>query len=431
MMSILFAMAKKDLKLLFRDKVTLFFTFGFPLLFSAFFGAIFSSGDGGSGLSVAVTDLDLSPESTRFVQHMEQGDELKVELTQEQQAREWVRTGKKVAFIIIPAGFGKAYGSLFSGNPPELIVGVDPSRKAEAGMLEGVMMKLGINRFKDALSDPDTLSRQLDRSIQGLDNGDMPEQWRSLLKNFLPKMNDLVKQEDGAGEPGGNSGSGSGSRIEEALMPLKIIKQDVTVRSDLPANAYAITLPQGMYWAIMGVIMGFGVALVQEKSKGTMSRLVTAPISRVQILGGKALGCLLALLMVLGLFFVLARFVFEVPVERPDKVLLAVLCVSAAFVGIMMFLAALGKTERGMASLGWGVMMVLAMFGGAMIPLVAMPAWMISISNFSPVKWAIVIFEGATWRQFSYAEMLLPCSIMLVLGVVLFLSGARLIKLEQ
>ena len=38
MMSILFAMAKKDLKLLFRDKVTLFFTFGFPLLFSAFSG---------------------------------------------------------------------------------------------------------------------------------------------------------------------------------------------------------------------------------------------------------------------------------------------------------------------------------------------------------------------------------------------------------
>jgi ABC-2 type transport system permease protein len=427
MMSILFAMAKKDLKLLFRDKLTLFFTFGFPLLFAAFFGSIFSSGNEGSSLSVAVTDLDLSPESAQFVQHMEQGDELDVVLVDEQQAKESVRKGKKVAFIVIPEGFGKAYGSLFSGSPPELIVGVDPSRKAEAGMLEGVMMKLGIQRFEDALSNKDALSQQLEQSIQGLDSDGMPEEWRSLLKNFLPKMKDLVKQDDN----GGNSGSGSGIGMGDALMPLKIIKQDILVQSDLPDNAYSITLPQGMYWAIMGVVMGFGVALVQEKSKGTMSRLVTAPISRVQILGGKALGCFLALLMVLCLFFILARFIFDVPVERPDKVLLAVLCVSTAFVGIMMFLAALGKTERGMASLGWGVMMVFAMFGGAMIPLMAMPAWMISISNFSPVKWAIVVFEGATWRQFSYAEMLLPCSIMLVLGVVLFLLGARLLKLEQ
>lgn len=430
-MSILFAMARKDLKLLFRDKMTLFFTFGFPLLFAAFFGSIFSSEDGGGSLAVAVTDLDLSPESAQFVQHMEQGDELGVALVEELEGRELVRKGKKVAFIIIPEGFGKAYASLFSGSPPELIVGVDPSRKAEAGMLEGVMMKLGVKRFQAALSNTGAVSRQLEQSIQGLDNNEMPEEWRSLLKTFLPRMKDLVEQDDGKSSGVSSLGSGSNSGIGDALMPLKINKESVMVQSDLPANAYAITLPQAMYWAILGVVMGFGVALVQEKAKGTMSRLVTAPISRVQILGGKALGCLLALLLVLGLFFTLARFIFGVPVDRPDKVLLAVLCVSTAFVGIMMFLAALGKTERGMASMGWGVMMVFAMFGGAMIPLMAMPAWMISISNFSPVKWAIVLFEGATWRQFSYAEMLLPCSIMLTLGVVLFLLGSRMLKLEQ
>jgi ABC-2 type transport system permease protein len=427
-MSILFAMARKDLKLLFRDKMTLFFTFGFPLLFAAFFGSIFSSEDGGGSLAVAVTDLDLSPESAQFVQHMEQGDELHVVLVEELEGRELVRKGKKVAFIIIPEGFGLAYASLFSGSPPEVIVGVDPSRKAEAGMLEGVMMKLGVKRFQDALGSTSAASQQLEQSIQGLDNSEMPEDWRSLLKTFLPRMKDLVDQDDGNASA---AGSGPGSGIGDALMPLKINKESVMVQSDLPANAYAITLPQAMYWAILGVVMGFGVALVQEKAKGTMSRLVTAPISRVQILGGKALGCFLALLLVLGLFFTLARFIFGVPVDRPDKVLLAVLCVSTAFVGIMMFLAALGKTERGMASMGWGVMMVFAMFGGAMIPLMAMPAWMISISNFSPVKWAIVLFEGATWRQFSYAEMLLPCSIMLTLGVVLFLLGSRMLKLEQ
>ena len=151
----------------------------------------------------------------------------------------------------------------------------------------------------------------------------------------------------------------------------------------------------------------------------------------MQILGGKAAGCFFALFIVMTILFVFARLVFNVPIDYPAKVLLALVCVSSGFVGLMMFLAALGKTERGMASLGWGVMMVFAMFGGAMIPLFAMPDWMKSVSDFSPVKWAILSFEGATWRDFSYAELALPLGIMLTMGVVLFFVGSRMLKLED
>jgi ABC-2 type transport system permease protein len=432
-MGVLWAMVIKDLKLLFRDKVTLFFTFGFPLLFAAFFGSIFSSDSSGAGLAVAVADLDQTATSQQFVKDMDALDELAVELVAEEQARELTRRGKKTAFIILQNGFGDAYGSLFSGSPPELVVGVDPARKAEAGLLEGVLMKLGIQRFEQAFNNADTMVDQLDQSVAALEtNPDMPTEWKDLLGNFLPQMKDLVEAEglaaadeevDAAGDELGGMG--------DALMPLKLVKEDVAVQREGPANAYAITMPQAMFWAIMGVVMGFGVALVQEKAKGTMTRLVVAPISRRQILGGKALGCFIALVLVLTVFFGLAKLLFDVPVHYPAKVLFAVLSVATIFVGIMMFLAAIGKTERGMSSLGWAVMMVFAMFGGGMIPLFVMPAWMISLSHFSPVKWAILMFEGATWRDFAWAEMLLPCSLMLLLGVLLFLAGARLLRLEQ
>jgi len=151
----------------------------------------------------------------------------------------------------------------------------------------------------------------------------------------------------------------------------------------------------------------------------------------MQILGGKAAGCFFALFVVMSILFVFARLVFDVPIDYPLKVLLALVCVSSGFVGLMMFLAAIGKTERGMASLGWGVMMVFAMFGGAMIPLFMMPDWMITVSNFSPVKWAILSFEGATWREFSYSELMMPLGIMLAMGIVLFFAGTRMLKLED
>ncbi|HKX54843.1 MAG TPA: ABC transporter permease [Xanthomonadales bacterium] len=434
-MGVLLAMVVKDLKLLFRDKMTLFFTFGFPLLFAAFFGSIFSSDNSGIGISVAVADLDQTPQSQQFVQRMGELEELRVEVTSAGLARELTRQGKKTAFIILQPGFGKAYASLFSGSPPELVIGVDPARKAEAGMLQGVMMKLGIERFEQAFNNADSMVAQLDQSLVAVDdNPDMPQGWKDLLGNFLPQMKSLV-QADGLTGPDESKNAANNTAdkggIGDALMPLKLVQEDVVVQQDGPTNAYAITMPQAMFWAIMGVVMGFGVALVQEKAKGTMTRLIVAPITRLQILGGKALGCFLALVFVLGLFFIMARLLFGVAIDHPQMVLFAVLSVATLFVGIMMFLAAIGKTERGMSSVGWAVMMIFAMFGGGMIPLFAMPGWMLDMSNFSPVKWAILMFEGATWREFSWAEMLLPCSLMLLLGVLLFAAGSRLLRLER
>ena len=54
-----------------------------------------------------------------------------------------------------------------------------------------------------------------------------------------------------------------------------------------------------------------------------------------------------------------------------------------------------------------------------------MPDWMLRLSNFSPVKWGIIALEGAVWRGFSLPEMLLPCGILIAVGVVCFLLGVR------
>jgi ABC-2 type transport system permease protein len=72
-------------------------------------------------------------------------------------------------------------------------------------------------------------------------------------------------------------------------------------------------------------------------------------------------------------------------------------------------------------------MMPLAMIGGSMVPQMVMPAWLLRISNFSPVKWMILGVEGAMWRGFSMSEMVLPCAILLGFGLVCFTVGAVVI----
>jgi ABC-2 type transport system permease protein len=104
---------------------------------------------------------------------------------------------------------------------------------------------------------------------------------------------------------------------------------------------------------------------------------------------------------------------------------LAIVSASIAFVGIMMLLSVLGKTEQSAGGIGWGILLVMSMIGGGMIPLFALPSWMLTVSHFSPVKWAILSMEGAVWRQFTLGEMMLPCGILWAVGVVCFLIGVR------
>ena len=85
--------------------------------------------------------------------------------------------------------------------------------------------------------------------------------------------------------------------------------------------------------------------------------------------------------------------------------MLALLVVPIGFVGLMMLVASLGRTEEAASGAGWALMMPMSMLGGGMIPLAVMPPWIQPFSYASPVRWAIIAYEGAIWRGFSLAEM--------------------------
>jgi len=66
-----------------------------------------------------------------------------------------------------------------------------------------------------------------------------------------------------------------------------------------------------------------------------------------------------------------------------------------------------------------------------MVPLFIMPGWMQAVSDFSPVKWAIIALEGALWRHFTSAEMAVPCGILTAVGGLAFFLGVRTFRWEE
>ena len=405
-MAPILAIVRKDFLQLRRDPAALFFTLGWPLIVAIMFGVLFGGGSGSTPPKVTLLDLDGSVQSKAFANTVEALDTLTIDrATTLGAARDAVRRGQRTAAIVLPKGWGASGGGGFSPNAMAVDVLVDPSRKAEQAMLEGMLTGASMQSMTSA-RDPAATQAMVAQSktdVQGL-----PPASRDAYGRFFDAMGALPTTQ--AGADGSPDGAG--------FTPLKLRMESVQARRSGPANSHAVTFPQGMFWAVLGCLMSFATTLATERSEGTWLRLRSAPVASWHLLVGKGLACGLAMLAALNVLALVGAVAFGV---RANWLLLEVafLCGAFAFTALMMVLAMLGRSVRAVSGLAWAVLMPMAMLGGAMIPLFAMPAWMQSAAMVSPVRWLIVAIEGATWRGFSVAEMLLPCAVLLGVGVVL------------
>jgi ABC-type multidrug transport system permease subunit len=104
---------------------------------------------------------------------------------------------------------------------------------------------------------------------------------------------------------------------------------------------------------------------------------------------------------------------------------------TVCFTGLTMTLSVLGRTEQAVAGAGWSSLIVLAMLGGAMVPPSVMPAWLLRVSNVSPVKWGIWALEGATWRALAWRELMQPLTMLFALGALGFCAGVTVLVVER
>ena len=424
-MAPILALAVKDLRLLLRLRAGLFFTFVWPLLIAVGFGFILSGPSSGqSKISVALVDEDHTPGAAAFLARLEGASELETARTTRAEAEESVRTGRRRAYIAVPSGFGLAAERLFYGAPPTVQLGLDPSHAAERGMMEGVLMKYATQGMQEVLSDPQAGHRAVENALKTLHGDRRADPDVAATVVFLGELDKYLQRKQRVGSAAAGTPASDGS----AWMPLHVVKHEVTGARVGPRHTFEFTFPQGVVWGLIGCIMSFAVGLVVERTHGTLVRLQTAPLTRTAVLAGKGLGCFLAAMVLQTIMFALATLVFQVHVHSFGALLLAMTSAASAFVGIMMLVAAIGRNEQSTSAAGWAILMPMSMIGGAMIPLFAMPPWLVRLSVISPVKWAILAFEGATWRAFGPAEMLMPCGILIGVGLVAFVLGTRFVR---
>ncbi|MCX4242933.1 ABC transporter permease [Paraliomyxa miuraensis] len=431
-MRVVLIMALKDLRLLVRDRMSLFWVLAFPLLLALFFGSLFG-GDSGERAAMPVVVVDESGgEGARLVERLRSSEGLEIDTVDAlDDALELVRRGKRIAFVHIRPGFTDGGFAMFGRDPKAsatLALGVDPARTAERGLLQGLVTQALFSGMTEQFADPSRMLAQTQQVRKDLDDAtELESKQRERLLTLMDAL-DGLNAADGplAGDRTSTDAeaSRSGFSLEGLLEAVDVTRDD----SGQPRSAFDITFPSSIVWGLMGCATAFATSMVHERRAGTLLRLRVAPIARAHVLASKGLACMLAGMGTSALLLTFGVLALGVRVGDPLLLLLALVCASACFTGIMLVMSVIGRTEAAVSGGSWVVMMPLAMIGGGMIPLIAMPPWLLAASHASPFRWAILAIEGAVWRDLSLTQMLPSLSILLALAVVLFGIGVAVMR---
>ena len=420
------AMAAKDIKILFRDKLGFFFTIFFPLMTAIFFGAMFANlSRGPASIPVALVDEDRTSGSERFVARLETTEAIDLEQIPREQALDQVRRGQTGVMVTLTPGFGTALDNPFRTTPGVELT-VDPTQFAAAGMIRGILLEAAGAELQALMSDTSRIQATNEQNRRLIEQFSPPSPARDDFLTFIDlstRVPALVEQLglNDATTDAVSGGFGPPLEIEQTLV------QAVQLG---PTNSYATSFAQAMLWTLIGGTVSFSISIAIERSRGTLMRLLVSPITSRHLLAAKGLACLATVLTTSTALITLGITVFGVRPTSYPLLALALLSGSICFCGIMMALSVIGRTEQAAAGVGWGLALPFSMLGGGMVPLFLMPEWMQRLGNISPMKWVLIAYEGAIWRGFTLNEMLLPCAVLVVLGVVAFSIGARFLRWE-
>ena len=200
-----------------------------------------------------------------------------------------------------------------------------------------------------------------------------------------------------------------GSSVSTELYPTSgglTIRYLYEIDSGRKMTAVQQSVPAWLIFGMFFVVVPIAGVLIQERNDGTLTRIATFGVGPGAILSGKLIAFMALNWMQLVLMLLVGRWL--VPWLGADALyldlslgwfLLMVLATSAAAVGLGLLIAAYSRSFDQAAALGGGINVVLGAVAGVMVPRTLMPAGMQTLSEWSPMGWALdgmqIVFLGA------------------------------------
>lgn len=167
-------------------------------------------------------------------------------------------------------------------------------------------------------------------------------------------------------------------------------------------------------------------SMLEERTNGTLSRLVAAPIRPAAIVAGKALASVV--LGIIAMFVLVIASTLIMGADWGNLFAVAVIIVATviAAAGLMAFVGGLARTAEQAGNLQSIVALTMAMLGGTFVPIAAESGILNTLRYMTPNAWYISglgdIAGGA------YGEMMLAVGVLLAIGAIFGIFGLMLVR---
>jgi ABC-2 type transport system permease protein len=217
-------------------------------------------------------------------------------------------------------------------------------------------------------------------------------------------------------------GAGESSSIgAPGALPIRYMYELESGRRLTPVQQ---SVPAWLIFGMFFVVIPISGVLIQERSDGTLARMVTFGVRPGVMLGGKLIAFTLLNWAQLALMIVVGRWI--VPWLGGDTLhldialgwfLLTVAATSAAAICLALLIAAHSRNFELAAALGGGLNVILAAIAGVMVPRVLMPPTLQTVSEWSPMGWALDALQSVFLGDPDAAFMLPRLGLLLAFAV--------------
>lgn len=176
----------------------------------------------------------------------------------------------------------------------------------------------------------------------------------------------------------------------------------------------------------MTMVMMTGLAITRERERGTMENLLATPATVLEVMTGKIVPYILIGLLQVTIVLLLARVLFNVPIQGSVTVL---------YVSVLLFIAAnlmLGLTISSVAGNQLQAMQMTFFFflpsmllSGFMFPFRGMPGWAQVIGEALPLTHFLRIVRGVLLKASGWAEIWPEAWPIALFGFVIMAIGLR------
>ena len=394
----LLVLVAKDLRLLARDRVALIFLVLAPIVVIAVAGFSLSTFYGSRGGSeteflLPVANLDGGDVADELVASLKEASGVRLQEVGDEEARRLVaETGEAGAALVIPYGFTSGFRK---GQSVRLLLLTDPVKH-----LELLRIKSEVRRAQAALVTTQVAARVA-----------------------------VVEVLTYAGDVDFEEVTEDASELASRLVGKSVVLDEESLTSARTSfNAFDQNVPGfGVTFLMLGMLLGVGLGLVDERGWGILYRLAASPTSAGSVVAGKvASRCIIGVVQML-ILFAFGRAVFAVSLGPSLLAIgLVIIGVSFAAASFGLLVASLAPTRDSVLPLGTIAIMAMAAIGGCWWPITIEPLWLQKLAHLFPTAWAMEAFNDLMLRERGLADIAPSLLALVIFGIVYLVAGMKL-----